>query len=66
MASGWGCQHLSKNDKESEWCMLLKHKCDPGCKGCVLYSAGVFSQKNLNIEEDRKPKNRSDNPLGKK
>lgn len=66
MASGWGCQHLGKNDKESEWCMLLKHKCDPGCKGCVLYSDGVFSDTKPKIEETRKPKNRSDNPLGKK
>lgn len=66
MASGWGCQYLSKNDKENEWCMLLKHKCDPGQKGCVLYNSGVFSEKNLTIEEDRRPKNRSDNPLGKK
>lgn len=66
MASGWGCQHLGKNGKEDEWCMLLKHKCDPGCKGCVLYSVGVFSDAKLSAEETRKPKKRSDNPLGKK
>jgi hypothetical protein len=46
--------------------MLLKHKCDPGCKGCVLYSVGVFSDAKLSAEETRKPKKRSDNPLGKK
>lgn len=66
MSSGWGCQHLTKFKEEKEWCRLLKHKCEPGCKGCVLSSAGVFSQDNNQFNstnENRKVKNRSDSPL---
>ncbi|MDY0194818.1 MAG: hypothetical protein WC253_03890 [Sulfurovaceae bacterium] len=66
MASGWGCQHLGKNNKELDWCNLLKYKCDPGCKGCVLNKAGVFTTQKPNFDETKKPKNRSDNPFGRK
>jgi len=38
VSSGWGCIHLV--DKE---CKLLKKRCDPGTKGCVLYGKVVFS-----------------------
>lgn len=66
MSSGWGCQHLTTNEDEGEWCRLLSHKCDPGCKGCVLYGMGYFSQENTPSNkafEKRKVKKRSDNPL---
>ncbi len=66
MSSGWGCQYLSRHKDEAEWCTLLKHKCEPGCKGCVLYSAGVFSEAKPNFDEGKKAKSRSDNPLGKR
>jgi hypothetical protein len=66
MSSGWGCQHLTKNKTEKEWCRLLKHKCNPGCNGCVLYGRFIFSDpstpSNIAIEK-RKTKNRSNNPL---
>jgi len=67
MSSGWGCQHLTTYKEEKEWCRLLKHKCEPGCKGCVLYGKFEFTQENLpsfEEQEERKVKNRSDNPLG--
>lgn len=66
MSSGWGCQHLTKHEEIKEWCRLLKHKCDPGCNGCVLYGKFLFSQPNIPAkeEESRQRKNRSDNPLG--
>ena len=67
MSSGWGCQHLTTFQENKEWCRLLKHKCDPGCKGCVLYGKFLFTQENPFLEdssEPRKAKNRSDNPLG--
>jgi len=63
MASGWGCQYLTKFENEKEWCRLLKKKCDPNCKGCILYGKFVFSEPFLPNEESRKVKNRSDNPL---
>ena len=67
MSSGWGCQHLTTYNEEKEWCRLLKHKCEPGCKGCVLYGKFTFTQENMPLnegEEERKVKNRSNNPLG--
>ncbi len=67
MSSGWGCQHLTKFEEEKEWCRLLKHKCNPGCHGCVLYGKFLFSDPNTPSNEafeKRKAKNRSDNPLG--
>ena len=67
MSSGWGCQHLTTLKDEKEWCRLLKHKCEAGCKGCVLYGKFLFTKENVPpFEEDevRKVKNRSDNPLG--
>jgi hypothetical protein len=63
MSSGWGCQYLTKNGDEKEWCRLLSHKCDPGCRGCVLFRAGLFSQESRPTKE-RVAKNRSDDPLG--
>jgi hypothetical protein len=66
MSSGWGCQYLTKHEDEETWCRQLNHKCDPGCKGCVLFGAGFFSQENTpsNLAfEKRKAKKRSDNPL---
>jgi len=69
MSSGWGCQYLTKNEElnEKEWCRLLKHKCNPGCNGCVLYGKFLFSDPSTPSNEafkKRKRKNRSDNPLG--
>ena len=67
MSSGWGCQHLTTYKEEKEWCRLLKHKCDPGCKGCVLYGNFIITKENLPSKEEsetRKVKNRSNNPLG--
>ena len=69
MSSGWGCQYLTKNEElnEKEWCRLLKHKCNPGCNGCVLYGKFLFSDPNTPSNEafkKRKRKNRSNNPLG--
>ena len=65
MSSGWGCQHLTTYKEHKEWCRLLKHKCQPGCKGCVLYGRFTFTQENPPLDkEERKVKNRSDNPLG--
>jgi len=69
MSSGWGCQYLTKNGEEKEWCRLLNHKCDPGCKGCVLFGMGYFSQENTPSNqafEKRKAKKRSDDPLGER
>jgi len=64
MSSGWGCQYLTKNEFESEWCRRLKHKCKPGCKGCILDGRFIFSNPDLPFNrENRKPKNREDNPL---
>ncbi|SFV67322.1 hypothetical protein MNB_SV-14-400 [hydrothermal vent metagenome] len=67
MSSGWGCQHLTTFEEHKEWCRLLKHKCKPGCKGCVLYGKFLFTQENSFLEESSEPrvkKNRLDNPLG--
>jgi len=66
MSSGWGCQHLTTFKEEKEWCRKLKHKCEPGCKGCVLYGKFLFSQENIsfNADEPREKKQRLDNPLG--
>ncbi|WP_281950535.1 hypothetical protein [Nitrosophilus kaiyonis] len=36
--SGWTCSH-----QIGEYCDLLKKKCDPGDKGCVLYGKAIFS-----------------------
>ena len=67
MSSGWGCQYLTKFEDEKEWCRHLKHKCNPGCNGCVLYGRFLFSDPTTPSNtafEKRKEKNRSDNPLG--
>jgi len=68
MASGWGCQYQTKNGEISDWCRLLSHPCEPGCKGCVLFGNGYFSVTSTPSNEAfnrRKKKNRVDNPLGK-
>jgi hypothetical protein len=65
MSSGWGCQHLTKFEDEKEWCRLLKHKCAPGCQGCVLYGRFLFSEPTTPSNEAfkrRKMKQRSDSP----
>jgi len=69
MASGWGCQHQIKKENFSDWCRLLSHPCEPGCKGCVLYGNALFSISSTpsNVAfERRKEKKRSDNPLGER
>jgi hypothetical protein len=69
MASGWGCQYQTVSDEREDWCRLLNHKCEPGCKGCVLYGNGLFSVTTTpsnSAFERRKRKNRSDNPLGER
>jgi hypothetical protein len=65
MASGWGCQYLTKNGDIIDWCKKLKHKCDPGCKGCILYGSQFSQPSFLSMQEDepKKVKKRSDNPL---
>ena len=67
MSSGWGCQHLTTYKEEKEWCRLLKHKCKPGCKGCVLYGNFMITEENIPSKEEnetRKVKNRFNTPLG--
>ena len=66
MASGWGCQFLGKNGEIKEWCMKLHHPCDPGCRGCIIYGKVAFSQPDIDEEQERKAKKRSDNPLGER
>ncbi len=64
MSSGWGCQYLTKNGLIIDWCKKLKHKCEPGCKGCIIYGASFSNPNLLNGQTDeRKVKKRSDNPL---
>ncbi|NPA50983.1 MAG: hypothetical protein GXO02_05075 [Epsilonproteobacteria bacterium] len=66
MASGWGCQHQIALEGREDWCKLLNHKCEPGCKGCVLYGVALFSVEDTPSNkafERRKVKKRDDNPL---
>jgi len=63
MASGWSCQYMGVHGDIKEWCMKLKHTCEPGCKGCVLYGDIVFSTPNIDEEQAKRVKKRSDNPL---
>ncbi len=65
MASGWGCQYSCKHNGITDWCRKLKHKCDPGCKGCIIYGSTFVEPQflSLNENEERKVKRRSDNPL---
>jgi len=63
MSSGWGCQYLGKKDNMDDWCLKLSHKCDPGCKGCIIYGQVDFSKPSIDEEQSRKVKKRSDNPL---
>jgi hypothetical protein len=65
MASGWGCQYSCKMGDITDWCKKLKHKCDPGCKGCIIYGSS-FTQGEfltINSEFEKKVKKRDDNPL---
>ncbi len=62
MASGWGCQYSTKLGDISDWCKKLKHKCEPGCKGCIIYGSS-FTTPHFLENEERKAKKRSDNPL---
>ncbi|SFZ98109.1 hypothetical protein MNB_SV-5-1206 [hydrothermal vent metagenome] len=64
MSSGWGCQFMGTKGDDKEWCLKLKHHCDPGCKGCIIVGKVEFSQPNISQEQERKVKNRSNNPLG--
>jgi len=57
---------MGTKDEEKEWCIKLNHKCDPGCKGCVICNQVTFSELNISEEQEKKVKNRSDNPLGKR
>ena len=67
MSSGWGCQYITKKERTEDWCRLLEHVCDPGCKGCILYGVGFFSKEDTPSNEAyKKRKKRSDDPLGKK
>ncbi|WP_456458414.1 hypothetical protein [Nitratifractor sp.] len=56
MASGWGCQHQTTHEGVADWCRLLSHPCDPGCKGCVLYGAGFFSVSDTPANKAFEPK----------
>lgn len=64
MSSGWGCQFMGTHGEEKEWCLKLHHKCEPGCKGCIIAGQVAFSTLNVSEEQEEKVKNRSDNPLG--
>ena len=44
--------------------MKLHHVCEPGCKGCIIAKEVTFSQPNIDEDQRRKEKKRSDNPLG--
>ena len=66
MASGWGCQFMTISEAgESDWCRKLKKKCDPGCKGCIIYGSEFSDVSFLSFEneEPKKVKKRADNPL---
>ena len=52
--SGWGCPH----DANGICQKVLKQKCNPGMKGCVLAGRFIFSDssKNTAAAEKRKAK----------
>jgi len=53
MASGWGCQYSTISEKgEIDWCRKLKHKCEPGCKGCILYGSTFGEVSFLSLQEE--------------
>lgn len=64
MSSGWTCQYMGTKGEEKEWCIKLDHKCDPGCRGCVIYNQVTYSEPNISEDQAKKIKDRSDNPLG--
>jgi hypothetical protein len=66
MASASGCEFLGKNGDIKEWCMRLNHECKPGCKGCIISGEVTFSQPQIDEEQERRVKKRSDNPLGER
>jgi len=57
---------MGTNGEIKEWCMKLHHPCEPGCKGCIIYGEVAFSQPNIDEEQKKKMKKRSDNPLGER
>ncbi len=65
MASGWGCQYSTKNGDIIDWCRKLHHKCEPGCKGCIIVKCEFAHPQFLSLkgEEPKKVKKRSDTPL---
>jgi len=65
MSSGWGCQFMGTKDGNDEWCLKLHHYCNPGCKGCIIAGQVLSTQPNISVEQERKIKKRSDNPLEK-
>ncbi len=69
MASGWGCQYSTISEEGiTDWCRKLKHKCEPGCKGCIIYGSQFATPQFLSLEKNKpkKIKKRSDNPLGER
>ncbi len=69
MSTGWGCQHMTKHGRITEWCRLLERECSPGQRGCVLYGAFLFSDPaspSNKAYKQRKAKERADHPLDKK
>ena len=66
MSSGWGCQFMVTKNKDTEWCLRLNHKCKPGCQGCIIVGQVEFSNPNISQEQERKVKNRKDNPLAER
>ena len=63
MSSGWTCQYMGTNGEEKEWCIKLSHKCDPGCKGCIIHQYVTVSELDISEEQQKKVKQRSDHPL---
>lgn len=56
--SGWGCPH----DINGICQKVLKRKCDPGMKGCVLAGRFIFSDGSKNT---RSAVEKKDKPQGK-
>jgi hypothetical protein len=63
MSSGWSCQYMGTDGDHKEWCLKLKHACEPGCKGCVITGQVTFSQPTISKEQEKRGKQRSDTPL---
>jgi hypothetical protein len=66
MSSGWSCQYMGTYNNHKEWCLKLKHACQPGCKGCVITGQVTFSTPQISDEQQtQKIKKRHDHPLEK-